>query len=361
MKYSAPLSLLLVVMALIGLTSCNTTSLDYTITGVSLSKVEFEPRYDDYAAYTADRDFYYMHVKVQPVHTKRTFAYSGRPYPNGCADRITAVNFETADRQNANAELGPMLLPDGRCERVYMGQPNMESVQVFHYDSAADIAEALQTGYDPRCMFLISTPKGNPQLASVNITMADRKVASVYCGKLRSYVEEIVYVDDKGIDRSLPTNGIPTAQLSGATAANVFAVSAAVERIYGDVCAHPNVHAQIFSHATEKYCTNGFKALLNKALTARPDDEMGPLDFDVWLMTQDEPKASYKVLDVTPVTELAAYKVRVTLLDDGEEYNTITLLMKQEGDAWKIDDFIIPGSGATVSIRAMLESYIKGE
>lgn len=363
MKHTAHLCLALVMLALVGLTSCTKTLLDYTITGVSLSKVQFDPA-SDYAAYTADRNFYYVRAFIEPVHTKRTFAYSGRPYPNGCAEEVHSVNFRSAyEGQNLNDYFGPMPVLDGRLDRMQLGQEGKPSVLVFHYDQVAKLVEALQTGYDPRCIYLLSTPKDAPQPTSVSIYQGWDFLPSAACGLLPNVrIDDLIYVDPKGMDHSAPKVAGKTQQAPQAadiTAAEVAAVNAAVERIYGDVCAHPNVHAELYSRATEQYCTTDFKALLTKALKAHPKDEDGPLNYDYWLITQEDPQASFKVTEITASPERGKCLVTVFLYDAGQLYNNVTLVMKQEGGAWKIDDFVVIGPGADVSIRNTLNRYIK--
>lgn len=113
------------------------------------------------------------------------------------------------------------------------------------------------------------------------------------------------------------------------------------------------------SDATDLYCTDALKELLKKAETAHPEDEMGPIDYDFWYMTQDDINPSIRVESATLI-DARHGEVVISLIDNGEPYNEITLKMEKGKYAgWLIDDFVTGDGDNTVSMVDLLKNYIR--
>lgn len=366
MKYIAQLSFALVVAALFALTSCTTIYVDYTITGVNFDQVKFAPE-SNYSDFTADRDFFLMSVKVKPVHKKRTGALNVPPYPEGCVDEVQRVDFTTAQNLNVNGFLSALPILDGRCKDMQMTPESDFPVWVFHFDDVPAIVDALQTGFDPRFQYLISVPKGAPAPSAVSITTDARTVSSPACGERNGVcISGMTYVTATGVEKSLPKDAklespIKTYTGKTVTAGADFVQKAAlfdvVKRMYTDLCDHPEQHQNVYSDATERYCSAAFRTLLKEALDADPQDEVGPVDYDYWFMTQEDVQAAFEINEVKLESSTSA-KVNVKLKDGIQPYNSVCLAMTLEGGKWLVDDFITQGSGGTISLVNLLHDYL---
>lgn len=112
------------------------------------------------------------------------------------------------------------------------------------------------------------------------------------------------------------------------------------------------------SDATELFCSEKLQNLLKKAETAHPEDEMGPIDYDFWYMTQDDMNPSIRVENST-LTDARHGEVVISLVDGGDVYNQLTLKMeKSKHGEWRIDDFITGEGDHKVSMAELLKSYI---
>lgn len=113
------------------------------------------------------------------------------------------------------------------------------------------------------------------------------------------------------------------------------------------------------SEATRLYCTKKLQDLLKKAETAHPEEELGPIDYDFWFMTQEDMNPSISV-QYANLNDFRHGEVCISLIDNGEAYNEMTLKMVKENDEWKIDDFVTGEGDLEVSIADLLKRYIRG-
>lgn len=354
----------LAVLAFVGIvvTSCTTINVDYTITDVKLEQVNFVPE-GDYSALTTDRKFYVMSASIKPVHRKTITAASIRPFPEGCANVIKSIDFTNTEHRNVNDMLGSMPILDGRCKDMRMKPESRFPMGVCHYDNVASIIEALQRGHEPRFEFLLSVPKDAPSPVAVTIEMDDKTVTSTNCGQIDGVqISGINYITSTGTEKEVPLSSVPVKhqEPSSAKGSVVTDVSAAAARMYAELCANPQLHEGVYTKATERFCTKDFQSLLKKALEAWPDDEIGPIDYDYWFMTQDDVQASFELGDVTVLSSTSA-TVCVYLKDDGQTYNDIVLVMQLRDGKWLVNDFVTDGPSGTVSIVKILNDYIRGE
>jgi hypothetical protein len=91
--------------------------------------------------------------------------------------------------------------------------------------------------------------------------------------------------------------------------------------------------------------------LFAKANANTPDDDVGPIDFDVFTNAQD-----YQLTDLTfgdPATDAAGVKIAVTFKNFGEAQSLLFHLVK-EGDGWKINDIDCLTPGQTWTLSALL-------
>lgn len=112
------------------------------------------------------------------------------------------------------------------------------------------------------------------------------------------------------------------------------------------------------SEATKLYCSKKLQDLLKKAETAHPEEELGPIDYDFWFMTQEDMNPSISV-QYANLNDFRHGEVCISLIDNGEPYNEVTLKMVKENNEWKIDDFVTGEDDLEVSIADVLKRYIR--
>lgn len=313
------------------LTGCSKKQyVDYRINDVSMQKVLLNSVGDRKKVMPSNRDYYLMQVGVTPVH-KKSVGMSVRPYPEGCVDRISDITVESADHKAQSAQFLSLDMPDGTCKNVMMEEEGASPKLIGYYSDLTDVKNALQSGEDTRFVYLLSVPQGKAGLQSVTIKTADRTIS--------------------GTVKNQPVTQKVTDVQTDVTSKLASEPRALVDKAYKDICANPR--HQLYSDATEKYCTPQFKTALKKALDAVPEGELGPIEFDYWLWTQDDTGVSYRIKEASMKSGEVA-EVKVTLLQENDEYNTVTVVVKNIGSNWLIDDFYTVNDGKKYSIKEVL-------
>lgn len=313
------------------LTGCSKKQyVDYRIDDVSMQKVLLNSVGDRKKVMPSNRDYYLMKVDVTPVH-KKSAGMAVRPYPEGCVDRISDIVVESADHKSQNAQFLSLEMPDGACKNVMMEEGGSSPKLIGYYNDLTDVKDALQSGGDTRFYYLLSMPQGKAALQSVTIKTADRTISGTV--KNQPVTQKVTDVQT---------------DISSKLASEPRAL---VDKAYKDICAKPR--HQLYSDATEKYCTPQFKSALKKALDAVPEGELGPIEFDYWLWTQDDTGVSYRIKGASMKSGEEA-EVKVTLLQENVEYNTVTVVVKNISGNWLIDDFYTVNEGKKYSIKKIL-------
>ncbi len=319
------------VLSAIVLTGCSKKQyVDYRIESVSMQKVLLNSVGDRKKVMPSNRDYYLMQVGVTPVH-KKSAGMSVRPYPEGCVDRISDIVVESADHKGQNDKFIALEMPDGRCKDVMMQEDGGLPKLIGYYGDLADVKNALQTGDDPRFIYLLSVPQGKVGLQSITIKTSGRTISGAVQNQPVSQKVTDVQVDITSRLARDPSDMVNNA--------------------YKDICANPR--SQLYSDATEKYCTPQFKSALKKTLDAVPEGEVGPIEFDYWLWTQDDTGVSYRIKDAA-IKSSGVAEVKVTLLQENVEYNTVTVVVKNIDGNWLIDDFYTVKDGKKYSIKEIL-------
>lgn len=306
---------------------------DYKIDSVSMEKVVLNSTDAKYKSMSEGRDFYLMTVQVTPVH-KKSVGMNTRPYLEGCVDKISDVVVEASNHAVVSDQFASLDMPDGKCKNVMMGAGGSQPKLIGYYSSVGDVKKNLQTGDDPRFCYLLSVPQGKATPQSVIIKTADRTITGQVSNQAVTHNVTDVEVDI-------------TAKLDDAP--REF-----VDMVYKDICANPR--SELYSDATEKYCTPNFKTTLKAAIDATPEEELGPIEYDYWLMTQDDTGFSYRIENVVKKSS-AQSEVSVVLLSEGQEYNTVILIVKQIDGKWLIDDFVTNNNGERMSLKDILKNY----
>lgn len=306
---------------------------DYKIDSVAMEKVALNSNDARYKGIGEGRDFYLMTVQVTPVH-KKSVGMNTRPYLEGCVDNIADVVVEAKNHAVVNNQFVSLDMPDGRCQNVMMAAGNHEPKLIGYYNTLSDVKQNLQTGGDPRFCYLLSAPQGTPMPLSVSIKTADRTITGTV-----NNIPVAHNVTDVQVDVMAKIDDAPRAMVDAA---------------YKDISANPR--SELYSDATEKYCTPDFKAALKAVLDATPEGELGPVDYDYWLMSQEDAGFSYRIKDVVKKSA-AQSEVSVSLMTEGMEYNTVILVVKNIGGKWLIDDFVTMNDGRRLSVKTILKEY----
>ncbi len=142
-------------------------------------------------------------------------------------------------------------------------------------------------------------------------------------------------------------------------------VKARVEGIYGHVakayndCNTGTEFSLPKENFDELYCSEDWKATLDKALKSKPDsDEMGPFDYDYWISGQDFGNVS--VSDVKVVKQEGDSAVVMLNLHNLGTVSPINLKMVYERDNWFIDDMAEGSEIDSInSVKHYMREYIK--
>ncbi len=105
-----------------------------------------------------------------------------------------------------------------------------------------------------------------------------------------------------------------------------------------------------------KFCSNEFWNLLKECRLLEDEDNL-IIDWDLFLQAQDWDKPQM-VINGIETGEKGAVNVDLTLKDFGEERESRLVMVKEDGE-WRIDDFPFQDEKGWVSIKQMLEDYVK--
>ncbi len=145
---------------------------------------------------------------------------------------------------------------------------------------------------------------------------------------------------------------------------NTNDVKARVERIYGHVaktyneCNRGNELTLPKENFDKEYCSDDWNATLKKALESQPDsDDIGPFDYDYWIVGQDFGHVSVSDVKVVKLEGNNAI-VKLNLHNLGS-VSKINLKMVYERNNWYIDDMAEgPEYDSINGLKCYMKEYI---
>ena len=105
-----------------------------------------------------------------------------------------------------------------------------------------------------------------------------------------------------------------------------------------------------------KYTSKAFQKLIEESDELTPEGELGAIEYDYWLMSQDVQSPKMEVKKVTMDGEDKA-DAEIAITDMGNT-RTQTLKMIRENSEWVVDDFITTYEEQPQSLKAHIQAYI---